>query len=1248
MKFRIFSILLAALFSLIAVASFAQDDSLNEADVIALTIDNAGPQTVDILAIAPGEDAVTLADAEPFEAETEGEVDVPPGTKIMVYRQVDPGAEAGEARRPFMTFTVAEAPAAQTMQIPDPRVLTPVKLTFENDISSKTNLHLYDANAENGVKTLATLDVGASHDYNVYPGTVFMARAVNGSLISTFQVGLEGDQKVVMSELAEHGAKTVPITVTNMTGVTLGIKQHFGASIVRIAAVEPWHHATVDVAVGAELRVETNGESVRLLKSHRVEDRSDQDILVSYDVAAFSDPNSVPTFPVERLASDVRTSVLGFLKNIEGLEASKPDLTGWVGVNNSDKPIWLSGFKEGSISNFKPVRANGTARVIGATGQLSVTWPGDIEPKDVTAKDLHLAIRPNRGMPRIIDLTPPEKAKAAVINEACRPLDLFQVNAFGNYEPLGRLSPNAGRIDVDAYEGTRLLARLAGGALGEGQDFWQGVLSGEDDNVLAVRASEDNAHDAILASRPPARKGEEPRTLIITNFTSRPIKVFQLTTSGAMRQMFDEAKQPIIIEAGTDFTLYPPEGLGLVFRRPNARAHRSEYGRYRVTSALNQEVEIGQLKAESREALGAWIRKEPPNDPSENAKGSEFLTIVKTGNSEQVSGSMNRLEPGSDSGMRFEGCLHGAESYGTWYPEGFNFTCDTPVIDANGVSQAAYGRYRMQVVNGEMEFSYGYCTEQPNRTSSWQSLPLHFDDMDPDTEGLTHGMMETAWAPPSFEWLGRGFNLLYADPMNYASTEEPRAHSKRPLFNFIFQDTQGRVGDSRAKSIFGVLHPNAGVAYSECSNVQKVVKTMADMHDFSSKAVSGSIGVPGIASFSLSKSHSEKNTAATGSENLYIMERCDVRMDQLDVSVRWTDQSLYDHMRQPLEASFREAVNNLPTEFGDGKALLNFIKLYGTHFSESVAFGGTFFAETKVNKETFQRGFDVSDGVGVEVSGTIKKVQLGGSYKQEDTEGRNGDNRHENSEYRKFSVGGNGSKIYDDWAKSITEKDQLRAPIQIQFREITDLLTPVFFPTDPDIGRKNRVVRNAIKQYYRQFAGVDLTTYGLEGLNKRDPRQICARMEALKVTSKTTGGSFSGNLIGSFVNSRGEKISNVSGTLGLGMRTDSPFRPDGFLAMAQGTDLITNFDFESDAGFGWVREYCTPLTTENYVWDGSLCLEGEFTNNDDRSSRWTGDCNFSPKLFSLATVERNIPTIVSDSFVTAESVVEYKIRIYVP
>ncbi len=549
--------------------------------------------------------------------------------------------------------------------------------------------------------------------------------------------------------------------------------------------------------------------------------------------------------------------------------------------------------------------------------------------------------------------------------------------------------------------------------------------------------------------------------------------------------------------------------------------------------------------------------------------------------------------------------------------------------DRDGRPTSSYGRFAAQrTAAGTLLLRRGYCDDQPGQVSTWYPLPQHYDDMDPSAEAYQTGFYQLTWAPPSFDSMGRGFDLLRTDPLDYDAPASGTL-SDSPLFDFVYEDRAGSAGQIAAKSIFGVRSQGMQSRSDRCDRDEKLVRTLADLEDFSSKSYGASIGVPQIASFSLSKSHSEINTRATGSERVFIMERCDTRLHTLKMDLRWEDRRGEDSLRQPLEIGFRNAVRQLPTSWGDGKTLLAFFDRFGTHFSQRITYGGSFFAETEVSKTTYQMADKVGDKLSLAAEGTIKKVSLGGTFEQESSKGRSNDNEHSASTYRKWSVGGAGSDIYPVWAPTVAANP---APIDVSFRPIYDILTPVFFPDDPDIGLKNALLRKATAEYFRAFGKGDLTS-DPKALDIRGPRQVCVKMEVVEYssTSGRDGDKFVSELAAGFVDSANHVVTGVP-PLAL---TYSPANLNDF--RPQDPHLQP--------------EQCTAPISDGYVYSGSIYLQGTVGQYPDGWGTTSGEKNLSANFperdqtFPLRRLEPAAPQIFTGAISLPEGRMRYRLRV---
>ena len=98
------------------------------------------------------------------------------------------------------------------------------------------------------------------------------------------------------------------------------------------------------------------------------------------------------------------------------------------------------------------------------------------------------------------------------------------------------------------------------------------------------------------------------------------------------------------------------------------------------------------------------------------------------------------------------------------------------------MAAASYGRFAAQrTAAGTLLLRRGYCDDQPGQVSAWYPLPQHYDDMDPSAEAYQTGFYQLTWAPPSFDSMGRGCDILRTDPLDYDAPASGTL-SDSPLF----------------------------------------------------------------------------------------------------------------------------------------------------------------------------------------------------------------------------------------------------------------------------------------------------------------------------------------------------------------------------------------------------------------------------------------------------------------------------------
>lgn len=1195
----------------------AQTGAAAPAPSFAVTLVNSGAAPVDLLwiddngAIQPLD--ITIAPGWQQVLE-----EVEPGTRLLVR---DSGASADA--EPFYQIAVGSEAPAQPIVIPDPRLQRPAELGIINPLESEVVLFLPSDTAPGEWTEFDRIAPRAEPAYyDIPPRTALKIEATDGSFTLFHEVGLEAEQTLDLGAVVDPADPVAEVTVDNRTAAAVLIEELRPAVRQRLGSVAAGAAGATEAVVGADLRIlaEDGGE----LGRHHVTAEAGQSVLVEGAEADKAVPAPVG-IDLAILPEAKRAAAAAFLQKVGDSFAQNPGVTAYVAYNGGDEPVWAAGMQGDSLTGAKQIAPGAVVNVIAGVGNFSIFWPGDIPPERLTRADVVTSIQVAKDMPKVIDVSPPKRVALSVDNRVCKPVALYRVDPFGDERPVAMLDP-MGRSTEPVKLPTHavLVARAGPASLLAGEKLWTARLGDAPAQAVAIEAYGTTGYDPMRAST----AGGAERTVHIHNSTSRGVDLFEVDAEGR------ELKLDTPVAAGKTETYYVEQGTVLVFHRPNVPPAISEYARMRVGPEPNQQVDVGELRR-SRGVVGSWIDMERPALAEPNDVGTTFVSFVDQGSAGQgglrIAGSMNKGDAAIGGPARFEGCADDREAFGHWYPVDFTIECRASHTDRDGRPTSSWGRFAAQrTATGTLLLRRGYCDDQPGQVSSWYPLPQHYDDMDPSVEAYQTGFYQLTWAPPSFDSMGRGFDLLRTDPLDY-DAPAPGTLSDSPLFDFVYEDRAGSAGQIAAKSIFGVRSQGMQSRSDRCDRDEKLVRTLSDLEAFASKSYGASIGVPEIASFSLSKSHSEINTRATGSERVFIMERCDARLHTLKMDLRWDDRRGEDNLRQPLEIGFRNAVRQLPLVWGDGKALLAFFDRFGTHFSERITYGGTFFAETEVSKTTYQMADKEGDKLSLAAEGTIKKVSLGGTYEEEKSNGRSNDNEHANSTYRKWSVGGTGSEIYPVWVPTVAASP---APIDIGFRPIYDILTPVFFPDDPDIGLKNALLRRATAEYFRAYGKGDLTS-DPKALDIRDPRHVCVKMEVVEysATSGRDGDKFVSELNAGFVDSDNHVVSSA-GPINL---TYSPANLNDYRPVDPHLQ----------------PEQCTPAVTDGYVYSGSIYLQGWVGQYPDGWGTTSGETTLSANFpqrdqtFSLRRLESGSPQVFEGAISLPEGRMRYRLRVRV-
>ena len=337
----------------------------------------------------------------------------------------------------------------------------------------------------------------------------------------------------------------------------------------------------------------------------------------------------------------------------------------------------------------------------------------------------------------------------------------------------------------------------------------------------------------------------------------------------------------------------------------------------------------------------------------------------------------------------------------------------------------------------------------------------------------------TAQPLPGLDWLGAGFDILRYDPM------EPNNLKNRKKFRtVIMTNSLQRAGNhSQYLKPYGCFFgsENAG----KVADSSSWVTTYEQFRNSFSVGAGGSVSVPGLASSSLSGSHSEMNSTAVGSESIYMFNKIIRRLHQADIELTWTDLDTGQKYKQKIDPVFKNDVAALPLPKTSADALSNihitekgqrlpvelypvktkydlFMNKFGTHYASSVNWGGKYIARTQVKRADYEKSRSTQTAFMSEAEAQISMVTVGRSVNFQMGDGQT--NSTSKSVFRRevFVQGGNGEDDQDKWRDKV---DLNPAPVELGFTSICDLLIKELFPKDADINLKREALR-LITEFY--------------------------------------------------------------------------------------------------------------------------------------------------------------------------------------
>jgi len=342
---------------------------------------------------------------------------------------------------------------------------------------------------------------------------------------------------------------------------------------------------------------------------------------------------------------------------------------------------------------------------------------------------------------------------------------------------------------------------------------------------------------------------------------------------------------------------------------------------------------------------------------------------------------------------------------------------------------------------------------------------------------------------PAKDWFGVSLDILYLDAMKPVQTR------KAPKNALVLVASKEGIGPKKWHIPHGSRYTTKATYGS--SEFDKTVSNMAEyskMWEVHGSASVDAGGLVGGAGGSLSASYQSMNTSSFGSETKYYIQTAKSEYFGIWLDLTWQDDISGDFKRQKLTSHFRAAIlalsapeTRVPTFSTDEQrrgaelpaglqrykeTYQKIIDAYGTHFTDSVTYGGRYIkkVESKSNwssmsKETIAKA-DVEvraryGGFGAHVSGS---VSVGGTMQNSSSNS----NFSITTTVTTEATGGSGTE-YTTWERSVVDQP---APVTLGVKPLTVLLNKEFFPEDPDIEKKQAIMRAVMVQHLIDKAGL--------------------------------------------------------------------------------------------------------------------------------------------------------------------------------
>ena len=352
---------------------------------------------------------------------------------------------------------------------------------------------------------------------------------------------------------------------------------------------------------------------------------------------------------------------------------------------------------------------------------------------------------------------------------------------------------------------------------------------------------------------------------------------------------------------------------------------------------------------------------------------------------------------------------------------------------------------------------------------------------------------------PSEDWIGKTVDFTIFDPMEISSAENARPKQK---LNGVFEWKHSATNtmNSTATQDIWSFPQGVDVATTGSGEGAATDNTITSFDSYSKEwraAGSASVGVPGIASGSLSASHKERKTQEIGRERTLIQRTAKISVYTVHINLWWSEEFItdYDYGRILLRKDFRRAVGSLQVPGDESYNIplsslrkngrlpesiesikgdyMDLIKTFGTHYLNDIEFGGKFASFISISKDEVNTSKLTEDEIKMEVEAEFLGVSAGASGEYSEKVEVQKKLSSVNIEAKTFVMGGGGQIDKDEFSKAVAAQP---VPIDCSLDKLSEILTSIYFPGDTNISIKQKVLSLLITQYIIDRSTINTNT----------------------------------------------------------------------------------------------------------------------------------------------------------------------------